>query len=127
MLSSQVMEKTWCMLVVQKERLLCLQRNLTYSSCVKMMYTFLVMEHSNIGQNISISYVLFMPSRMDSMYNVCFFFFHAKTKNAILQCFSVSWIFVLNIEHLNLDFEYAAHEAARHFWPDVTIKGVNFI
>jgi hypothetical protein len=58
---------------------------------------------------------------------VCFFFFHAKTKNAILQCFSVSWIFVLNIEHLNLDFEYAAHEAARHFWPDVTIKGVNFI
>jgi hypothetical protein len=90
------------------------------------MYTFLVMEHSNIGQNISISYVLFMPSRMDSMYNVCFFFFHAKTKNAILQCFSVSWIFVLNIEHLNLDFEYAAHEAGRHFWLDVTIKGCQF-
>lgn len=30
---------------------------------------------------------------------------------------------ILNIEHLNLDFEYAAHEAARHFWPDVAIKG----
>ena len=33
----------------------------------------------------------------------------------------------LNITHLNLDFEYAAHEAARHFWPDVTIKDVNSI
>jgi hypothetical protein len=32
----------------------------------------------------------------------------------------------LNITHLNLDFEYAAHEAARHFWPDVTIKGCQF-
>jgi hypothetical protein len=32
----------------------------------------------------------------------------------------------LNITHLNLDFEYSAHEAARHFWPDVTIKGCQF-
>jgi hypothetical protein len=24
----------------------------------------------------------------------------------------------LYITHLNLDFEYAAHEAARHFWPE---------
>ena len=32
----------------------------------------------------------------------------------------------LNITHLNLDFEYAAHEAARHFWPDVTIKECPF-
>ena len=92
---SQVMEKTWCMLVVQKQRLLCLQRNLIYSSCVKMMYQCLVMEHSNIVPNFSISYILFMPSRMDSMYHVCFSFFHAKTKNAILQSFNVSWIFVL--------------------------------
>ena len=33
---------------------------------------------------------------------------------------------VLSIEHLNRDFEYAAHEAARHFWPDVTTKGCHF-
>ena len=33
---------------------------------------------------------------------------------------------VLNIEYLNLDFEHAAHEAARHFWPDVTINGCHF-
>ena len=32
----------------------------------------------------------------------------------------------LNITHLNLDFEYAAHEAASHFWPDVTIKECQF-
>ena len=73
-----------------------------------------------------------MPSKTDSMYHVCFFPYQAKTKNVILKCFSISWIFVLkenlelNITHLNLDFEYAAHEAARHFWPDVTIKGCQF-
>jgi hypothetical protein len=33
---------------------------------------------------------------------------------------------LLSIEHLNLDFEYAAHEAGRHFWLDVTIKGCQF-
>ena len=32
----------------------------------------------------------------------------------------------LYITHLNLDFEYAAHEAARHFWPDVIIMGCQF-
>ena len=61
-----------------------------------------------------------------------FFLLPFKTKACYIEMFRclvdacVKENFTLNIENLNLDFELAVHDAARHFWPDVAIKGCQF-
>lgn len=78
-----------------------------------------------------ISYIHFMPSRKDSMYYVCISFFHAKKKECYIEMFQflldvcTQKNLELNITYLNLYFEYAAHVAARQFWPDVAHQGIS--
>jgi hypothetical protein len=121
------------MLVVLKQKLLCLLHILIYNSHVKMVYRYLVMEHFNCVPKFF--YQLYsLHAFQNGQYIPCVFFsLRNKSKECKIRMFRFLFDvctkekkLTLNIEQLNLDFEYTVHEAIRHFWPNIMTKGCQF-
>ena len=81
----------------------------TFQYCSKFFYQLYTLHAFRNGQYVPCVFFL-LPRRNKECYI------------AMFQCLldiCTQENLILNIEYLNLDFEYAAYEAARHFWPDV--------